>query len=523
MKGIYSTKNFVLVLSLIATIAIILVSIPPVYAASNTITFTSNPSGSGFITVAGTPVTTSTTASLNQGDTRLLVANTPVLGSAGTQYVFTSWTISGGAGRGSLSSTTATTTIYTAGTKTCTVTANYQTQYYLTVNDGGHGSAGGAGWKNAGSSATATMSSLTVAGTTGTQYVFAGWTADASGAGSPSDLITMSGPKTATATWTTQYQVTFSQTGIDSSAGTNTVVNVGGTNYAYNTLPSNTYFDSGTTFTWAPTVLAGSNKEFFKNGGSGSSPITAAGAYSATYLTGYRVTFTAPTLSGVASATKVLTMGTTDVTFNDLPFENILLTDGTTYSYVETLDSTTSGMQFVLTGTSPASPISGSTGATITGTYELTNIQQSTTLTVKSNPETIPTTGGAITITATLKSGTDPLVGDPLSGKSVTVVCTLSVGGTLQATELTDANGQIKPAFTVPDGQPPGSFYVITATFDGDSQYLGKTAVTTNSAGGGGLMVVPEYLFGGLAAVGACFVGFAFFKKRSSLPSFGRQ
>jgi hypothetical protein len=34
-----------------------------------------------------------------------------------------------------------------------------------------------------------------------------------------------------------------------------------------------------------------------------------------------------------------------------------------------------------------------------------------------------------------------------------------------------------------------------------------------------GLMVVPEYLFGGLAALCACFVCFAFFKKRSSLPN----
>ena len=38
-----------------------------------------------------------------------------------------------------------------------------------------------------------------------------------------------------------------------------------------------------------------------------------------------------------------------------------------------------------------------------------------------------------------------------------------------------------------------------------------------------GIFVVPEYFLGGLAALGACFVGFAVFKKRSSLPSFKRQ
>jgi hypothetical protein len=33
------------------------------------------------------------------------------------------------------------------------------------------------------------------------------------------------------------------------------------------------------------------------------------------------------------------------------------------------------------------------------------------------------------------------------------------------------------------------------------------------------LFVVPEYLFGTLDAMTACFVGFAIFKKRSSLPN----
>jgi len=35
--------------------------------------------------------------------------------------------------------------------------------------------------------------------------------------------------------------VTFSQTGVDSSAGSNTVLTVGSTNYAYNALPTNAW------------------------------------------------------------------------------------------------------------------------------------------------------------------------------------------------------------------------------------------------------------------------------------------
>ena len=88
-----------------------------------------------------------------------------------------------------------------------TLTFSWTEQFYLTVDDGGHGVAGGAGWYDSGTSAYASMSPLTVAGTNGVQYVFAGWTGDASGSGSPSDAILMDGPKTATATWKTLYSV----------------------------------------------------------------------------------------------------------------------------------------------------------------------------------------------------------------------------------------------------------------------------------------------------------------------------
>lgn len=87
------------------------------------------------------------------------------------------------------------------------VTGSYQTQYYLTVNSA-HGTPGGEGWYNSGATAYATITPLTVDGPTGMQYVFAGWSGHATGSGSPSDGITMDGPKTAIATWTTQYYLT---------------------------------------------------------------------------------------------------------------------------------------------------------------------------------------------------------------------------------------------------------------------------------------------------------------------------
>ena len=125
----------------------------------------------------------------------------------GTQYVFTGWS---GDASGTTSSSNA---IIMNGPETAI--ANWQTQYYLTVSSA-YGTAGGAGWYNSGTSATATVTPLTVAGATGTQYVFTGWSGDASGTTSPSNAITMNGPKTAIANWQTQYYLTFAQSGVGS-------------------------------------------------------------------------------------------------------------------------------------------------------------------------------------------------------------------------------------------------------------------------------------------------------------------
>ena len=92
------------------------------------------------------------------------------------------------------------------------ITANYYTQYWLTVTSP-YGTTGGEGWYNDSLTAYATVTPLTVSGPPGTQYVFTGWSGDATGTTSPSDPITMDAPKTAVANWKTQYEVTFQQTG----------------------------------------------------------------------------------------------------------------------------------------------------------------------------------------------------------------------------------------------------------------------------------------------------------------------
>jgi hypothetical protein len=102
-----------------------------------------------------------------------------------------------------------------------------------------------------------------------------------------------------------EYQVTFSQTGVNSGAGSNTVLAVGSTNYAYNALPSNLWVNSGTNFSWVSIISGGSGTQFVLTGSSGSSPILAAGTYSATYKTQYLFIFSSSGLSGDATGNLV--------------------------------------------------------------------------------------------------------------------------------------------------------------------------------------------------------------------------
>ena len=119
--------------------------------------------------------------------------------------------------------------------------------------------------------------SNTPTSTTGTVTVFSG---------------VISNHEFVTATSVAQYQITFTQTGLTSDSGSNTILTLNGLNYAYNTLPTNFWVDSGTSFSWASPVAGITNEQFIKTGGSGASPITATGTYSATYQTQYYLTVT---------------------------------------------------------------------------------------------------------------------------------------------------------------------------------------------------------------------------------------
>jgi len=164
-----------------------------------------------------------------------------VSGGPGVQYVFTGWT-DDASGTGLASSITM--------DSAKTAVANWKTQYYLTVSSF-YGAIGGEGWYDSGSSTSAALSTLTVAGGAGTQYVFTGWSGDATGFTSPSNAMVMNSPKTAIANWKTQFHLNMS------------------TNFG-SVSPSNRWYDAGAKVTISATSPpAGSGERYVWNGWTG--------------------------------------------------------------------------------------------------------------------------------------------------------------------------------------------------------------------------------------------------------------
>ncbi len=118
-------------------------------------------------------------------------ATSTISGVSGTQYVFDSWN------NGSMSSSR---TISAGGT----YTADYTTQYYLTV-ESGFGSPRGAGWYDSGS--TADISVTANVEQSGARHTFTGWSGDYSGNGASASVV-MNKSKKVTASWQTDYLLT---------------------------------------------------------------------------------------------------------------------------------------------------------------------------------------------------------------------------------------------------------------------------------------------------------------------------
>jgi len=150
------------------------------------------------------------------GSQVMISATAPTPG-AGERYVWNGWT---GSGTGSYSGIANPATDKVTMNGPITEMASWTHQYELTVTSD-HDTPGGADWYDSGSLAYATLSSGTISGGAGIQYVFTGWSGDVAGVGLTSDSITMNAPKSATALWKTQFLLTVQTVpgGIDSPTG----------------------------------------------------------------------------------------------------------------------------------------------------------------------------------------------------------------------------------------------------------------------------------------------------------------
>ncbi len=150
------------------------------------VTVQTNPAGLTF-TVDGSSYAAAQTFSWDPGSSHTIATTSPQDGGTGVRYVWTNWS-----GGGAISHTVAPTT-------NATYTANFRTQYYLTMAHGTGGTVSPAsGWRNSG--AAVSINAMPAAG-----YSFTNWTGSGTGSFSGTNnpaSITMGGPITETATLT---------------------------------------------------------------------------------------------------------------------------------------------------------------------------------------------------------------------------------------------------------------------------------------------------------------------------------
>jgi hypothetical protein len=79
-------------------------------------------------------------------------------------------------------------------------------------------------------------------------------------------------------------------------------------------------------------------------------------------------------------------------------------------------------------------------------------------------------------------------------------------------TVTTAADGTYTASWDAPATLPNG-LYPIKAEFAGDATYAGSEAVTGTTGNGASVFVAPEYAFGALIALAACFTALVLFKR----------
>ncbi len=176
------------------------------------VTVQTSPTGLS-LTADGTNYSSTQTFNWVYGSTHTIATTSPQSGGTGVQYVWGSWSDGGALSH-----------LVTANTNV-TYTANFTTQYYLTMNAGAGGTVSPAsGWNNSGTN-------VNISATASSGYSFGSWSGSGSGSysgGSDPASVTMNGPVTETANFTPDIAVTVQASlaglsfAVDGTAYTNT-------------------------------------------------------------------------------------------------------------------------------------------------------------------------------------------------------------------------------------------------------------------------------------------------------------
>jgi hypothetical protein len=237
--------------------------------------------------------------------------------------------------------------------------------YYLSVRTEPLGitTIDGQGWYMEGASPLLTAPA-TVSASPTSQYVFDYWDVDGTSQGMTINPISvgMNTNHTATAHYVLQYQISFVQNGLDSSA-VGSVLSVNSIPKSFSNLPYTLWKNTGSiiAYSYNPTVPSDATAKQFalKNVSGPSSPITIAGPTTVTgyYRTQYQMVFNQTGVGNDFSGT-IVTIDTTEYGYNTLP-TNFWWDMGSTHTFVyqSTLLVTTSAKQYVWIGTSGLSTL----------------------------------------------------------------------------------------------------------------------------------------------------------------------
>ena len=257
------------------------------FSTGTPITIQTVPAGLQFTIDGGAPQTAPQTVGLSPGSHTLAVAATQA-GASGTQYLFASWSDGGQASHS-----------ITVGSSSATYTATFTTQYQLTISAspaaGGTVTPATVAFYNSGTS-------VPVAASANSGYAFTGWTGAVALPTSASTTVTMSGPETVVANFSSLTGITI-QT---APPGLQFAVDGG----MAQTAPQNLNLPAGTHTIAVATPQAGpsgtpSGTQYvfssWSDGGAASHSITvgaSAAAYTATFTTQYQLTISASPFAG---------------------------------------------------------------------------------------------------------------------------------------------------------------------------------------------------------------------------------